>query len=155
MPISHGFYKLLAPSASPSCIRDTVHALAELVISNKRGAQKFYTRRPPRSPKNGSQQLMQCSICLDDLEGGPTLACGHRFHAACLAGLAGANGTTPTRRGALTACPNCRTVSRVALTPVGPSRAGAAGPAGSPPPIRTRAGAAGNSRSGGTSAARF
>jgi len=61
---------------------------------------------------------MQCSICLDDLEGGPTLACGHRFHAACLARLAGANGTTPTRRGALTACPNCRTVSRVALTPV-------------------------------------
>ncbi len=41
---------------------------------------------------------MQCSICLDDLEGGPTLACGHRFHAACLARLAGANGTTPTRR---------------------------------------------------------
>jgi hypothetical protein len=57
---------------------------------------------------------MQCSICLDDLEGGPTLACGHRFHAACLARLAGANGTTPTRRGTLTACPNCRTTSRVA-----------------------------------------
>ena len=48
---------------------------------------------------------MQCSICLDDLEGGPTLACGHRFHASCLARLAGANGTTPTRRGALTTCP--------------------------------------------------
>ena len=62
--------------------------------------------------------MQQCSICLDDLEGGPTLACGHRFHAACLARLAGANGTTPTRRGALTTCPNCRTVSRVALTPV-------------------------------------
>ena len=45
--------------------------------------------------------MQQCSICLDDLEGGPTLACGHRFHAACLARLAGANGTTPTRRGAL------------------------------------------------------
>ena len=62
---------------------------------------------------------MQCSICLDDLDASaPTLACGHRFHAACLARLAGANGTTPTRRGALTACPNCRTVSRVAVTPV-------------------------------------
>ena len=57
---------------------------------------------------------MQCSICLDDLEGGPTLACGHRFHAACLARLAGATGTSSTRRGALTACPNCRTTSRVA-----------------------------------------
>ena len=62
--------------------------------------------------------MQQCSICLDDLEGGPTLACGHRFHASCLARLAGANGTTPTRRGALTACPNCRVVSRVALMPV-------------------------------------
>ena len=63
--------------------------------------------------------MQQCSICLDDLDGsGPTLACGHRFHASCLARLAGANGTTPTRRGALTACPNCRVVSRVALTPV-------------------------------------
>ena len=62
--------------------------------------------------------MQQCSICLDDLRDGPTLACGHRFHAACLARLAGANGTTPTRRGALTTCPNCRTVSRVALMPV-------------------------------------
>ena len=62
----------------------------------------------------------QCSICLDDLDSGaPTLACGHRFHAACLAQMAGAVGTATTRRGALTACPNCRTVSRVApLAPV-------------------------------------
>ncbi len=59
--------------------------------------------------------MQQCSICLDDLDAsGPTLACGHRFHASCLARLAGANGTAPTRRGALTACPNCRTTSRVA-----------------------------------------
>ena len=63
--------------------------------------------------------MEQCSICLDNIDStGPTLACGHRFHASCLARLAGANGTTPTRRGALTACPNCRVVSRVALTPV-------------------------------------
>ena len=63
--------------------------------------------------------MQQCSICLDDLDAsGPTLACGHGFHASCLARLAGANGTAPTRRGALTTCPNCRTVSRVALTPV-------------------------------------
>ena len=47
--------------------------------------------------------MEQCSICLDNIDStGPTLACGHRFHAACLARLAGANGTTPTRRGALT-----------------------------------------------------
>ena len=31
--------------------------------------------------------MQQCSICLDDLEGGPTLACGHRFHAVCFARL--------------------------------------------------------------------
>ena len=58
---------------------------------------------------------MDCSICLESLDGGvAALACGHRFHAACLARLAGATGTSSTRRGALTACPNCRTTSRVA-----------------------------------------
>ena len=59
----------------------------------------------------------QCSICLDALDGGvAALACGHRFHAACLASMAGAVGTasSTSRRGTLTACPNCRTTSRVA-----------------------------------------
>jgi hypothetical protein len=61
----------------------------------------------------------QCSICLEALDGGEvSLACGHRLHAACLAQMAGALGTATTRRGALTACPNCRTLSRVA--PVAP-----------------------------------
>ena len=58
-----------------------------------------------------------CSICLDSLDGGlAALACGHRFHAACLAQCAAAVGTaaTTSRRGTLTACPNCRTTSRVA-----------------------------------------
>ena len=57
-----------------------------------------------------------CSICLDALDGGAVaLACGHRFHAACLAQCAAAVGTaaTTSRRGTLTACPNCRTTSRV------------------------------------------
>ena len=59
--------------------------------------------------------MEQCSICLDSLDGGVVAlaACGHRFHAACLAQMAGAVGTATTRRGSLTACPNCRTVSRV------------------------------------------
>ena len=59
----------------------------------------------------------QCSICLDALDGGvAALACGHRFHAACLTSMAGAVGTasSTSRRGTLTACPNCRTTSRVA-----------------------------------------
>ena len=65
----------------------------------------------------------QCSICLEDLDGGgvSALACGHRFHAACLAQMAGAVGTaaTTSRRGTLTACPNCRKTSRVApFTPI-------------------------------------
>ena len=59
--------------------------------------------------------MEQCSICLEALDGGVVAlaTCGHRFHAACLAQMAGAVGTATTRRGALTACPNCRTVSRV------------------------------------------
>ena len=59
----------------------------------------------------------QCTICLDALDGGvAALACGHRFHGACLAQCAAAVGTaaTTSRRGTLTACPNCRTTSRVA-----------------------------------------
>ena len=52
----------------------------------------------------------QCSICLESLDDGGVvaLACNHRFHAACLAEMAGAVGTATTRRGSLTACPNCR-----------------------------------------------
>ena len=54
--------------------------------------------------------MEQCSICLESLDGGVALAtCGHRFHAACLAQMAGAVGTATTRRGSLTACPNCTT----------------------------------------------
>ena len=59
---------------------------------------------------------MDCSICLDALDSGVVaLPCGHRFHGACLAQCAAAVGTaaTTSRRGTLTACPNCRTTSRV------------------------------------------
>ena len=56
--------------------------------------------------------MEQCSICLEALDGGVVAlaTCGHRFHAACLAQMAGAVGKATTRRGSLTACPNCRTV---------------------------------------------
>ncbi len=44
--------------------------------------------------------MEQCSICLESLDGGVVaLACNHRFHAACLAQMAGAVGTATTRRG--------------------------------------------------------
>ena len=61
----------------------------------------------------------QCSICLESLDDGGVvaLACNHRFHAACLAEMAGAVGTATTRRGSLTACPNCRTVSKAGDAP--------------------------------------
>ena len=44
--------------------------------------------------------MEQCSICLEALDGGVVAlaACGHRFHAACLAQMAGAVGTATTRR---------------------------------------------------------
>ena len=56
----------------------------------------------------------QCSICLEAGEGSSTLAlpCRHRFHAACLSQVAGLR--TPTRRGTVVACPNCRKRSLVA-----------------------------------------
>ena len=69
----------------------------------------------------------QCSICLDSLDGGAVaLACGHRFHGACLAQCAAAVGTaaTTSRRGTLTACPNCRTTSRVAAVTSAPFSVG-------------------------------
>ena len=68
-----------------------------------------------------------CSICLDALDGGAVaLACGHRFHGACLAQCAAAVGTaaTTSRRGTLTACPNCRTTSRVAAVTSAPFSVG-------------------------------
>ena len=62
----------------------------------------------------------KCPICLDDLdESSPALACGHRCHANCLGHLAEANGSAPTRRGLVIACPSCRQKSRVAAqTPI-------------------------------------
>ena len=77
----------------------------------------------------------QCSICLDALDGGvAALACGHRFHVACLASMAGAVGTASstsrrgTRRRVLTVAPLSRgaresaafSASVIAL-PVGPA----------------------------------
>ena len=62
----------------------------------------------------------KCPICLENLDAAsPVLPCGHRCHASCLGQLAKANGSAPTRRGAVIACPSCRQESRVAApTPV-------------------------------------
>ncbi len=62
----------------------------------------------------------KCPICLEDLDAAsPVLSCGHRCHASCLGQLADANGSAPTRRGLVIACPSCRQKSRVAApTPI-------------------------------------
>ena len=60
----------------------------------------------------------KCPICLENLDAAsPVLPCGHRCHASCLGQLAKANGSAPTRRGAVIACPSCRQESRVAAPP--------------------------------------
>ena len=68
----------------------------------------------------------KCPICLEDLDAAsPVLSCGHRCHASCLGQLAEANGSAPTRRGLVIACPSCRQKSRVAAqTPVAAFDAG-------------------------------
>ena len=47
--------------------------------------------------------MEQCSICLEALDGGVVAlaACGHRFHAACLAQMAGAVGTATKWRSSM------------------------------------------------------
>ena len=56
----------------------------------------------------------QCPICWEDLDDAPALACGHRFHAACVQELAAAASSRRTRgRGTAVLCPLCRAQSYV------------------------------------------
>ena len=73
---------------------------------------------PPRRPEAPPAAAEACAICLEDLDdASPALACGHKFHAACMRELAGAawgNGNAPrTRRGTHVRCPLCRKQSRI------------------------------------------
>ena len=57
---------------------------------------------------------LQCTICLEDLDDAPALACGHQFHAACVQELAAAASSRRTRgRGTAVLCPLCRAQSYV------------------------------------------
>ena len=84
--------------------------------------------------------MEQCSICLEGLDNGVTLACGHRFHAACLAQMASAVGTAATRRGALnSADANGPLVPRVRKTSKKRDREEPAAPPAAPPRKRVSA----------------
>ena len=69
------------------------------------------TLRPTAEPTR------RCPICLEDLDDAPALACGHKFHAACvqeLAAAAWADGARRSRdRGTAVLCPLCRAQSYV------------------------------------------
>ena len=57
----------------------------------------------PVSPPLAPPPADECPVCLEYLNDScPVLPCGHRFHAACVAEVAGANG------GSKIACPACR-----------------------------------------------
>jgi hypothetical protein len=78
-------------------------------IELRRLAQKRASRSARRS---------ECPICFENLrDDSPALACGHRFHAACIQELAAtalANGGERTHgRGTAVLCPLCRGQSYV------------------------------------------
>ena len=88
--------------------------------TTKRGActtcrRKDVSRfRAPRRPEAADE----CAICLEDLDdASPALACGHKFHAACMRQLADAawgDGNAPRTRGGIhVRCPLCQRQSRI------------------------------------------
>ena len=85
-------------------------------------AQRLELERAAASPQVDEEasgaQVAECPICLEELDdASPSLACDHRFHAACLQELvakAWADGAARTRaRGTAVLCPCCRGQSYV------------------------------------------
>ena len=85
-------------------------------------AQRLELERAAASPQVDEEasgaQAPECPICLVELDdASPSLACDHRFHAACLqelAAMAWAEGAARTRaRGTAVLCPCCRGQSYV------------------------------------------
>ena len=71
-----------------------------------------------RAKRPSAPPPLECPICLEHLDDAtPELACGHRYHAACVQGLvatAWAEGARRTRgRGTAVPCPLCRGQSYV------------------------------------------
>jgi hypothetical protein len=85
-------------------------------------AQRLELERAAASPQVDEEasgaQVAECPICLEELDNAsPALACGHRFHEACvrqLVATAWAEGAARTRaRGTAVLCPCCRGQSYV------------------------------------------
>ena len=88
--------------------RDPVYMELELAEPTVAARAKRPSAPPP----------LECPICLEHLDdASPALACGHRYHAACVQGLvatAWAEGARRTRgRGTAVPCPLCRGQSYV------------------------------------------
>ena len=84
-------------------------------VSNGR---PMFGRPPRRRPETPPAAADECAICLEDLDdASPALACGHKFHAACMRQLADAawgDGNAPrTRGGTHVRCPLCQKQMRI------------------------------------------
>ena len=78
----------------------------------------MFGRTPRRRPETPPAAAEECAICLEDLDdASPALACGHKFHAACMRQLADAawgDGNAPrTRGGTHVRCPLCQKQMRI------------------------------------------
>ena len=91
--------------------------LAKLLKRAEKFAAAAVAKDAEASGASGAQ-IPECPICLEELDdASPSLACNHRFHAACLQELAAtawAEGAARTRaRGTAVLCPCCRGQSYV------------------------------------------
>ena len=91
--------------------------LATLLKRAEKFAAAAVAKDAEASGASGAQ-VAECPICLEELDdASPSLACDHRFHAACLQELAAAawaGGAARTRaRGTAVLCPCCRGQSYV------------------------------------------
>ena len=91
---------------------------AEAVAEAQRRELERAAASPPVDEEASGAQVAECPICLEKLDdASPSLACDHRFHAACLQELAAAawaEGAARTRaRGTAVLCPCCRGQSYV------------------------------------------
>ena len=91
--------------------------LATLLKRAEKFAAAAVAKDAEASGASGAQ-VAECPICLEELDNAsPALACGHRFHEACvrqLVATAWAEGAARTRaRGTAVLCPCCRGQSYV------------------------------------------
>ena len=91
---------------------------AEAIAEAQRRELVRAAASPPVDEEASGVQAPECPICLEKLDdASPSLACDHRFHAACLQELAAtawAEGAARTRaRGTAVLCPCCRGQSYV------------------------------------------